>query len=229
VVTEVVFGAAAFGVLLGPALAALTVLVPAGRSTPDAGLPGLIRGRPAGPGRIAVVTALSAGVSAALGLRLGAGWELPAFLLLGVTGSALALIDVEHHRLPDRIVLPAYAVGVGLLLVAALATGDLGRWLRALAAMAVVFAAFFLLVWVNPDGFGFGDAKLGGLLALHLGWLGASYVLTGLVAGFVLGALAAVLLIVLRRATLRSPVAFGPALLAGALLAILTGGPPVTR
>lgn len=33
-------------------------------------------------------------------------WSIPAFCYLAAIGVALALIDLEHHRLPDAIVLP---------------------------------------------------------------------------------------------------------------------------
>jgi leader peptidase (prepilin peptidase) / N-methyltransferase len=70
---------------------------------------------------------------------------------------------------------------------------------------------------------GFGDVKLGGVLGLGLGWFGLPHVLVGVVYAFVLGGLVSLALIVGRRATRRSAIAFGPFLVLGFLLAVLTG------
>lgn len=216
----VVLTAAAVGGLLGPALAALSHTVPA-----DGPLltPGLIRGQPAPRRRIATVSAAAAATFSVLAAAIGATAALPAYLFMGAAGVLLAVIDAEHHRLPDRIVLPSYVIGATLLLTAAIVTGDIAAWVRALLAAAAVFAAFLVLALISPDGFGFGDVKLGGLLGMYLGWLGWDDVVLGVAAGFVIGTAVALALVALRRATLRSPVAFGPALLVGALVAVTAG------
>ncbi len=147
-----------------------------------------------------------------------AGWtpELAAYLWLALIVVPLAIIDIETHRLPDRLVGPG-AVGATVLLVAA-ALAD-GRWaalLRAVEAGFVVAALGVLLAAVGP--YGLGDVKLGALLAGYLGWSGWISVFYGITAGFVLGALAALPLLISRRATMRSALPFGPALIAGTLL-----------
>jgi leader peptidase (prepilin peptidase)/N-methyltransferase len=75
---------------------------------------------------------------------------------------------------------------------------------------------------------GFGDVKLAGLLGLYLGWLGWSPVWIGTLAGFLLGGLAGVALLVARRAHRRTAIPFGPSMLAGALLAVLLARPIAT-
>lgn len=216
----VVLTAAAAGLLLGPALAALTRTVPTGGRMLSRGI---LRGAPARAPRIAGVGIAAAATSAVLAGAIGASAALPAFLLMGAAGVVLAVIDTEHHRLPDRVVLPSCAAGAALLLIAATVTGDFAAFARALSAAAAVFAAFFLLALISPEGFGFGDVKLGGLLGLYLGWLGWDFVVLGVAAGFLIGTVIALALMALRRASLRTPVPFGPALLAGALAAVVAG------
>jgi leader peptidase (prepilin peptidase)/N-methyltransferase len=213
-------GCALLGALLGPFLAGLTVRVPAG----DPLLPadGWL-GRPASGVRRIVVTLLSAGVLGAIGAGVGADAALPAYLWLGAVGVTLGVIDVDCHRLPDRLTLPSYPAGLVLLGAASLAHHDLPALGRAALAGAAVFALFFLLAFISPSSLGFGDVKLAGLLGLYLGWLGLGVLLLGLVAGFVVGAVAAVTLLVGRRVGWHSDVAFGPSLLAGALLAVVAG------
>lgn len=208
------------GLLGGPALAGLT-LTAAGRGRLF--VTGWHRGRPAARRRVLLVGLLASLTLAILAAALGAIAALPAFLFFGAAGVVLAVIDTEHHRLPDRLTLPASAIGTTLLLAAAAYGEEFGSWLRALAAAAVAAGAFLLLALASPGGLGLGDVKLAALLGLYLGWLGWGYLLTGLVLGFVVGALAAVVLLITRRATLRTPIAFGPALLAGTLLAVALG------
>lgn len=216
----VVVTAAAAGLLLGPLLAALTQTVPAGGPMAAAEV---LRGRPATARRIVAVAAATGTAFALLAASIGADAALPAFLLMGAVGVTLAVIDTEHHRLPDRLVLPTYVAGEALLLAAATVTGTFEAWVRALLAAAAVFAVFLLLALISPEGFGFGDVKLGGLLGMYLGWLGWDRVVLGVLAGFLIGTVLALVLIVTRRASLRTPVPFGPALLAGALVAVVAG------
>jgi leader peptidase (prepilin peptidase) / N-methyltransferase len=153
-------------------------------------------------------------------LRFGLSWELPAFLLLAGAGVLLAVIDAQHKLLPDRVTLPAIGGGAALLAVAALGTGEWTALLRGVAAAAVLFVVFFLLVLISPRSIGMGDAKLAALLGLYLGWLGWEIVLLGIAAGFVVQAVLAVLLLATRRIGLKGELPFGPAMLLGAALAI---------
>ena len=212
-------GCAALGGALGPWLAALTLRVPAGEPLWGKGA---WRGEPAPPARRAVVTALAAVVLGAVGGALGAGPELPAYLWLGGVGLTLAVIDLDCLRLPDRLTLPSYPAGLALLAV----PGDLDALLRAVVAAAATGAAALLLALLAPGGgLGFGDVKLLGLLGLFLGWLGWAELLLGVALGFTIGAVAALGLLVLRRAGLKDHVAFGQWLIAGALVAVVAGEP----
>ncbi|GAB3080757.1 prepilin peptidase [Pedococcus soli] len=158
-----------------------------------------------------------------LAWRIGdyAGWAaLPAFLLFAWLTVALVWIDADVHRLPDGLVLPAYpALGV-LLLVATLGLGDWHAAVRALLCLAAVFTLFFLMNLVSPASLGFGDVKLSGLIGLLLGWLGVQQAVSGIVAGFVVGGVVALLMLVGQRVGLRSHIAYGPSLLVGTFLAL---------
>lgn len=157
-------------------------------------------------------------------LRFGLSWELPAFLYLAAITVALALIDIDVHRLPNAIVLPSYPVAGVLLVAAALLQGDPGAALRAVLGGLALYAFYFLLAFIYPAGMGFGDVKLAGVLGLYLGYLGWAEVVVGGFLGFVVGGLGGVVLIVLRRAGRKSKIPFGPYMLVGAWVAVLAGG-----
>jgi leader peptidase (prepilin peptidase)/N-methyltransferase len=189
---------------LSPYLARLTL------SVPDRSDRRWWRGRTASAPR----QAATAGTALALGVLAGLARQ-PAFVWLALCATPLVVIDLEHHRLPDRLVLSA---GIGGALLLAL-PGDWGRWAGALLGAAAVLAALAVLSLVGH--FGFGDVKLGAALGLYLGWSGWSSVLDGLVLGFVLGGAAALGLLMAGRAGRKTAIAFGPWLTLGALLAPL--------
>ena len=154
-------------------------------------------------------------------------WVLPANLYLTAIAVALALIDVEHHRLPDAIVLPSYVVSAGLLLLAAAGTGEWGALLRAAIGGVGLCSLYLVLAVAKPGGMGFGDVKLAGVLGLHLGFAGWSAVVVGTFLAFLLGGLVGVALIAAKRAGRRTAIPFGPFMLAGAGVGLAVGGPIV--
>jgi leader peptidase (prepilin peptidase)/N-methyltransferase len=161
-----------------------------------------------------------------LTLRLvtaGLGWAVPAYLALAFVCLVLAVIDASTRLLPNRITYPAFPVLLGLLLVASVGLGDLGRLARGLLAGAAVGAFFLLLALISPRGMGLGDVKLAPTLGLALGWLSWGTVAVGVFAGFLLGGLAGVAAIAVAGLTRKSLLPFGPWLVAGALLGVLAG------
>jgi len=153
-------------------------------------------------------------------LRFGPSWELPAFVFIAAVGVLLAVIDLRHKTLPNRVTLPAIGVGAVLLAVAAAGTGEWPSLRRAALSAVVLFVVFFVLVMISPRSIGMGDAKLAALLGLYLGWLGTPVLVLGVLAGFVVQAVLALVLLATRRIGLRGELPFGPAMLLGAGLAI---------
>ncbi len=148
---------------------------------------------------------------------------LPALLYAAAVSIALSLIDLDVRRLPDAIVLPSYVVLVVLLGVASLAEGDWWPFVRALLGGAVGFGFYFALAVVHPAGMGFGDVKLAGVLGMLLGWFGWAALAVGGFAGFLLGGVYAVLLVVTRRGSRKSMIPFGPYMIVGAWCAVVWG------
>lgn len=143
------------------------------------------------------------------------------YLALVPAGLALAAIDADVHRLPNVITLPLVPVELVLIAGASAATGDGDALRRAGLAALLVGGGFLVLAFVlYGRSIGMGDAKLMVSLAAALGWLSWGHVLTGLWLGFVLGGLVALGLLLTRRATKGTHLAFGPYLVAGTLLAV---------
>lgn len=204
--------AAAVAVAAAPYLAALSVRVP------DRDGAAWWHWQATAADRI-ICTALIGAISGGLaGIAVGwmAAW--PAFVALALVVTPLIVIDVEHHRLPDRLMLTGAAAGAVLLTVAAAMRSDWAALLRTAEASAASFAVFFALALISPSSVGFGDVKLAGLLGGYLGWLGWGYLLPGFFLGFVVGGLVAGFALLARRASWKTQLPFGPSLIAGALI-----------
>jgi leader peptidase (prepilin peptidase)/N-methyltransferase len=202
----------AAAIAAAPYLAGLTL------SAPDRDLTRWWRPRAASAARIASVASCAV-VLTALGAR-ATGWSAawPAFQLLGLLGSALLIIDLECHRLPNRLMLPL-AGGLAALALAAAAGAQWDRLARILLAAAGTFALLYLVAFASARSIGFGDVKLTAVLAGHLAWFGWPSVIAGIACGFLLGGAAAIALLAAGRATRRTHLPLGPCLVLGALLA----------
>ena len=142
------------------------------------------------------------------------------YVLALVWALTLALIDIEVRRLPDALVLPAYPVAAALLTVCSAITADWTSLLTAAACAGGAVAGFLALALLSPgaEGLGLGDVKLAGVLGGMLGWLDWFNAVMGLLTGFVLGGLVALILLVRKRADRKSRMPFGPAMIMGAYL-----------
>jgi len=208
-----VAAAAGIALLASPYLASLTL------TAPDREVTAWWQPRTSSHTRYAVTAAVAVVLAALAGAAAGLGAAWPAYLALALTGATLAVIDAEHHRLPNRLMTVSASVGIVLL---ALAGGIEHRWDRfgrVTLAAGVVFAVFYLLALASPRSIGLGDVKLAALLAGYLAWHGWLTVFAGLAGGFLAAGIAALILLGLGRADRSSHIPMGPFLIGAAVLA----------
>jgi leader peptidase (prepilin peptidase) / N-methyltransferase len=161
----------------------------------------------------------------AFGAHFGFHADLIAFLYLAAVGMALAVIDLDHQRLPDPLTLPSYPVGLALLGIAAVAGAGSHPFVRALIGM-LALGGFYGIVWfIYPGGMGLGDVKLSGVLGLYLAWLGWGQLVVGAFAAFLVGAVVSVSVVLARGGDRKTKVPFGPFMLIGVLIGIYAGHP----
>lgn len=173
--------------------------------------------------RYPLVELLTAVVFGIMAWTFSESWALPAYLVFGAIAVALAFIDLDTHTLPNAIVLPAYPVIGGLLVVGSALEGDWWALVRAGIAGVVLWTFYFVLAIAWPGGMGFGDVKLAGVVGLVLGWCGWGSVVVGGFGAFLLGGVAAGVLMASGRVGRKDGVPFGPWLLLGALIGIVAG------
>ena len=179
--------------------------------------------------RIVAVEFLTGALFAVLYLKLGWGFAVIAFGAGLALLVAIAIIDLEHRLIPNRLVIPA------VLVLAALAPfwPDLGidRALvfeqvhlaslsNSLAAGGGALLAFLAIKAVYPSGMGAGDVKFAGLLGLLVGFPG---IVVALWTAVVVGGAVAFGLIALGGRSRKDAMPFGPFLSAGGILALLAG------
>lgn len=170
------------------------------------------------------MTGLIAGTGAAAAVLLVPDLTLaPAWIALAAVAAPIVRTDLSRHRIPDLLNVAAAGAGAALLLIPL----DGAAYARAWLAALVVTAAMLALALIGPSGLGMGDVKLAPALGLYLGYLGWNAVLVGILAGFVLGACAALAVLVRDAArgkplggAMRTALPFGPFLLLGALVGL---------
>ncbi|MFY1674296.1 prepilin peptidase [Plantactinospora sp. WMMB334] len=146
---------------------------------------------------------------------------LPAYAWIAGFGIVAGFVDVAVRRLPDRLTLPA-AGGFALLLGApTIAAAQFPRYAVAAACALAAAGVYLGLVLLSPGSLGAGDAKLALGIGFATGWYGWSTALAGLLAGLLLASGYAAVLLRLRRIGRRDHLPHGPAMLIGALAAVV--------
>jgi leader peptidase (prepilin peptidase)/N-methyltransferase len=157
-------------------------------------------------------------------LSLDMPWALAAYLYLAASGVALAVIDIDVKRLPDKIVMPSYAVVALLLIIAAFCEQDWWPLARAAIGAFALFAFYFAIVFAYPAGMGFGDVKLAGVLGALMGYLSWSALIVATFGAFLLGAIVGIVLIASGRGGRKTAIPFGPFMITLALVTLFAGG-----
>jgi leader peptidase (prepilin peptidase) / N-methyltransferase len=144
------------------------------------------------------------------------------WVAFGAYMAALVLLlatDLDQRRLPDVITLPAIPLALLFALTGLNPLVPPGALLPTiLVALAVPAVLFLISIPFGAGAFGLGDVKL--LVSVGL-MAGPSRMISGVVSGILLAGVVLVVLLVLRRITLKTYVPFGPFLILGAIWGIL--------
>lgn len=170
--------------------------------------------------RYPLTEALTCALAAAVVLVRHSVHDIALGLVLVVVLVPVALIDLEHRLIPNRITLPAAVAALGI----GLATKPSGVPEQLIAGAA---AGGFLLVFAlaYPRGMGMGDVKLAAVLGLFLGRSVAVALLVGVLTATLVGSV--IMARVGIAAGRKTAVPFGPFLAFGGVVALLAGSPLV--
>jgi leader peptidase (prepilin peptidase)/N-methyltransferase len=140
-------------------------------------------------------------------------------LPLTLTAPALAAIDLDVMRLPNRILGPVALLTLAGLAGSAAWRGDWTIAVQSGAGALLAGGTFWLLHLATRGGVGFGDVKLAGVVGLVAGAvsLGTTW------CALAFGSAGALIWAKLRRQ--KDPLPYGPPLLAGTLVVVILSGP----
>lgn len=136
-----------------------------------------------------------------------------AALRYGVLAFALLVIfftDLEHQIIPNAVTYPGVLVGIAL-------SAASGQAVTAVVAAAAAGLVFLILGIVSRGGMGGGDTKLAAMIGA---FLGSPDVIVALFLAIAIGGLAGLLLLALRLRSRKDQIPFGPAMAAGAMIAV---------
>jgi leader peptidase (prepilin peptidase) / N-methyltransferase len=146
-------------------------------------------------------------------------WKVLAWVVFSVLGLALAIIDLQTHRLPNVLTAWLFGLVAALLLGDILANHHADRIKMAVISSVALTFFYFLLNIISRGGMGMGDVKLAASIGLILGYINGSSVIVGTFCGFFFGSTISVMLMATGRATRKSQIPFGPFMLLGAFVA----------
>ncbi len=132
----------------------------------------------------------------------------------------IALIDLRHRIIPNRLTYPSLLL-FSLVVVLARVIGGVGDPARAGIGL-LLFGGILFVVAVVSRGMGMGDVKLAALIGLVLGSLGLRFVGVAAGAAIAFGGLGGVVALAMGKGR-KSAIPFGPYLAAGAVVAGIWG------
>jgi leader peptidase (prepilin peptidase)/N-methyltransferase len=162
----------------------------------------------------------TAGLVVLAAIRYSNPWQ--AVLVGGLLAlmPGVALIDLRHRIIPNRLMYPSLILFPVLILLAWLIDGAVDPS-RAGIGLAL-YGGILFVVAVISRGMGMGDVKLAALIGVVLGALGLRFVGVAAGAAIVLGGLGGLIALAMGRGR-KSAIPFGPYLAVGAIVAGLWG------
>lgn len=164
----------------------------------------------------------TAGLVVLAAIRYPDPWQIVLVAALLAVMPGIALIDLRHRIIPNRLTYPALLLFAPVILLA-WSIGDAADPARAGIGLLLYGGLLFVVAAVSR-GMGMGDVKLAAVIGLVLGSLGLRFVGVAAGAAIVLGGLGGLVALAMGKGR-KSAIPFGPYLAAGAVVAGLWGEP----
>jgi leader peptidase (prepilin peptidase)/N-methyltransferase len=134
---------------------------------------------------------------------------------------ALAVIDIRHKIIPNRLIYPSLLMFAAYLVVAAVAGGGTDV-LDGVIGFLAYGGVILIVALISPRGMGMGDVKLAALIGMVIGAIDLPSVAVAAGMGILLGGLAAIVALLAGKGR-KSVLPFGPFLAAGAAIGAFFG------
>ena len=172
-----------------------------------------------------VVVFVVTGVSVAVARNVGFSVALFGLVVAIVGCAYLALIDIDTHLLPwgDSIVIGI--TSCSFLLIDVLLRSQHDVIAVMIASGVITWCVFRFIEWMSRGDLGGGDVVLASVLAAVLGWFGTNAVVNALVYAIACAGIFALGAMVVSGFRARTAFAFGPFLVIGAVIVMITIDP----
>lgn len=181
----------------------------------------VVRGR--SPLRTAAAALMTGALFGLAARHFGVDLVLAPFCIFFALLVAVALTDLSFRLVPRRLVFLALALIVPLLVASAAVDHQLGHLTGMVIAGVVAFGFFFAVWWFIPQGMGFGDVRLAGVIGIVTGYLSLLHAYLAFLGGFVIGMVFGLVMMAVLGSGRKTRIPFAPALAAGAVLAVFFG------
>lgn len=148
---------------------------------------------------------------------------LPAYLVFSGAMVTLTVTDIQTKLIPNRILGPATAMGILLLVGGGLVTKEFEALGHAAIGGLAYFGAMFLLALIGRGALGFGDVKMSFIIGVFTGYVSLGSVLVAGVGAFIVAGIVSVVLLVTRLSSRKDMIPFGPFMTTMAIVAVVFG------
>jgi leader peptidase (prepilin peptidase)/N-methyltransferase len=130
------------------------------------------------------------------------------------------VIDLKSKIIPNKLNLAGFIIIVILKMIESITVSSFTPLLDAGLGMLVGAVPLIIIIVFSHGGMGAGDMKLMAVIGL---WLGLKLTYLTLVIGIIIAAIVAIGLIIIKKKSLKSSIAFGPFLTTAAFVALMWG------
>jgi len=170
--------------------------------------------------RYPVVEFLTGAIYLLIFLIYGRSYQTLIYALLSSALIIISFIDLDVQIIPDEISLPGIIIGFALSFIVPYIS-YLNSILGIIAGGGIIFLiALAGLAIFKKEAMGGGDVKLSAMIGAFIGW---KYIIVSLFIGFFIGAIAGILLILLKIRSRDDLVPFGPFIVLGSFITLLWG------
>jgi leader peptidase (prepilin peptidase)/N-methyltransferase len=170
--------------------------------------------------RYPIVEFLTGAIYLLIFLIYGRSYQTLIYALLSSALIIISFIDLDEQIIPDEISLPGIIIGFALSFIVPYIS-YFNSILGIITGGGIIFLiALVGLAIFKKEAMGGGDVKLSAMIGAFIGW---KYIIISLFIGFFIGAIAGILLILLKIRNRDDLVPFGPFIVLGSLITILWG------
>jgi leader peptidase (prepilin peptidase)/N-methyltransferase len=179
------------------------------------------------PGPSAARTLLAALLTGALfglgAVHFGTDLVLAPFCVLFGLLVVVSVTDLSYRLVPRRLIYAALILIVPLLVATSAVDHQWQHLSGSAIAGAVAFGLFFTIWWFMPQGMGYGDVRLAGVIGICVGYLSLVHAYLAFFGGFVIGMVFGLVMMAVLASGRKTRIPFAPALSVGAVLAVFFG------